>query len=94
MNSMMQKAIEAFIRHLLTALAGYFVTQGIWTEDQAMNFSIAAASAIAALLWSLYEKYRDRETFKLALASPKGTSEAEVAQKFKAGVRAPEPKDA
>lgn len=91
MNPLLQQALGSIVRWLLTFAAGYLVQLGIWTEEDAMKYVGAAALALVALGWSLYQKYKSRLTLVTALATPGRASEAEVEQKIKAEKQKPVP---
>lgn len=78
MNPMFAAAIGAIIRWALTFLAGYLVTRGIWSQQEATVYVLAAATALTALLWSLYQKYIERAKLVTALATPGVKSEAQI----------------
>ncbi len=71
--------LGSVLRFALTSAGTWFVAQGVITEDQADRFVDAAtaggAMMIAALVWSLWAKYRSRLKFLGALYSPMGASE-------------------
>lgn len=75
MPALLAQALGAILRHLLTALAGYFVTKGIWTTDEATNYIAAAAAALLALGWSIWSKYKGRIRLLTALDMPEGATE-------------------
>jgi hypothetical protein len=58
--------------------AGLLVEHGIWTDAEAKTYVGAAALALAALLWSLYQKYWHRLKLVTAMGLPAGTSEQHV----------------
>ncbi len=57
MKPMFTAVVGSILRHLLTLAAGYFVSQGIWTEAEAASYVAGIVLALVGLLWSLYEKY-------------------------------------
>lgn len=69
MNPMLQAALGAVLRWALAIGAGYLIKAGIWTSSDAETYVTAAALAILALGWSLYQKYSTRSVLLTALAS-------------------------
>lgn len=96
MNPMVQAALGSVIRHVLTLAAGYLVSQGIWSEQDAAGYVAAASMVALSLAWSIWQKYGDRLKLLVGLTSPSGTTEAMVELKIAAGVAVPvaTPKDA
>lgn len=87
MNPMVQAALAAIFRWLLTFGSAYLVSRGVWTQEDATTYVVAGAAALATLAWSLYQKYVERSKLVTALASPP-TSEQHVEQMVKAGTGA------
>jgi FtsH-binding integral membrane protein len=81
MPDLLAKALGSFLRHGLTILAGYIVAGGIWTPDEATTYVAAAVSAILALIWSLWLKYKDQILLEAARVLPANASMAEVKDK-------------
>lgn len=92
MVALLPELIGSLVRAGVLFSAGWFVQQGIWTQDQAARFSTAITAwlvaALMALGWSLWQKYRARLKFLTALESPAGTHEAVVEDRIKRGVGA------
>lgn len=80
-NPLVAAALGSVFRWALTFGAGWFVSKGIWTQDESTTYVLAASAGAVALLWSVYQKYKTRVQFLNALDSPKGASEAEVKAK-------------
>lgn len=74
MNSMVTEALTAILRHFLTLAAGYFVTHGIWTQQNATDYVAAAALFLAGWGWSLWQKYAAQKAIVTALAMPSGST--------------------
>lgn len=85
MNPLVSQALGAIFRWLLAMAAGYLVNRGVWTHDDADRYVAAAALALAALVWSLWQKYKSRLHFLTALEMPAGTSEVKLAERVKLG---------
>jgi hypothetical protein len=85
MNPLLAQALGAIVRWLLAFVSGWLVQRGIWTEADATQYVAAAAIAIVALGWSLWQKYKSRIHFRAALEMPAGTTEAKVAERVKLG---------
>ena len=76
MNLQLQEGAASIVRWALALGAGYLVKAGIWTEGDASSYVAAAALAIVALGWSLYQKHTKNEEVDEALAAPSGTTRA------------------
>src|SRR5687767_5499623 len=85
MNPLLAAALGSILRWLLAFGAGFFVERGIWSSDDAATYVAAAAVALLALAWSLWNKYRGRVKFLTALAMPAGATEAEVKEHIATG---------
>lgn len=85
MNPLLQETFGSVVRWALAIGAGVLVQRGIWTQNQATDFVGAAALALVALGWSLYQKYQSRQLLVTALAVPAAVSENEVQQHIDAG---------
>jgi len=81
LNPILQEALGSIVRWLLTGAAGYLVSKGIWTQDNATTYVSAAAVAILALVWSLWQKYKSRSKLLVALASPTPMTEHQAEAK-------------
>lgn len=99
MNPLIIELVGGFVRWLLTFGSGYLVSRGIWTTDQAEHYVVeitaAVATALAALLWTVWQKYHNRVKIVTALAKSQMT-EQDLEEQIAAGVSAPAttPKDA
>ena len=69
MNPLLREALGAIVRWVLAIGAGYVVKAGIWSEGDALAYTSAAALALVALGWSVWQKYKSRQTLVTALAS-------------------------
>ena len=85
MNPLAVEAIGSIIRWVLAIGAGYIVKQGIWSPEDSSKYVAAAALAIIALGWSIYQKYGMRLKLLTALATPSVTTEDQVQEKVKTG---------
>ena len=86
MNPMAQAAIGSVLRHILTLAAGYLVSAGIWSEQDAAGYAAGLSMALLALGWSIWQKHSERVKMLVGLTSPTGTTEAQVERKIAAGV--------
>lgn len=84
MNPALQQALSSILNHFLTLAAGYFVTRGVWTGDEAKDYVAAAVLALLSLGWSLYKRYIERLTLDAAIAAPPDTLKHEIAATAKA----------
>jgi hypothetical protein len=73
------------VRFLLTGIGTYLVSKGVIKGEDAEMLVAGAGVGIAALAWSLWEKYKSRLNFLAALSSSPTATEAEVREKAKAG---------
>lgn len=78
MHPLVAQLLGALVRWALAFLAGYLVKAGIWTQPDAEQWAAAAAVALVALGWSLWQKYRHHLKFGIALDLPAGSSHADV----------------
>lgn len=78
LNPIIKKSLGSVIRAVLMLAVPYMVSQGIWTTDQGTEMMTGIAAALAALVWSLYEKYHSQKKLVTALAAPAGTSQQAV----------------
>lgn len=75
----------AVARWALTGLGALLVRQGV-VEQNAVDALIAGAGVVlAALAWSLYQKYKGRLHFLTALQAPPTSSEADVKEQARTG---------
>jgi hypothetical protein len=82
---MIAAALGSILRHALTGVAGFFVTKGIWSEDEASSYLMAAVAGLLALGWAIYSKYIAQAKLVTALAAPAGTTERDVEKMVDAG---------
>jgi pyrroline-5-carboxylate reductase len=85
LNPLISAALSSILRHALTGVAGYFVTKGVWSKDEASNYLMAVVAGILALGWALYSKYIAQAKLVTALVSPAGTTERDVEKMVDAG---------
>lgn len=78
MNPMAAAAIGSVVRWALALAAGYMIRAGVWNEPDAETYVTAATLAIVSLGFSLWQKYRSRQTLMVALGSPTTLSEAKA----------------
>ncbi|HMV47816.1 MAG TPA: hypothetical protein PLD20_00895 [Blastocatellia bacterium] len=77
MPGLFERFFGAVTRFLLAGLVGYLVRKGVIDGSLAEELLVAAAIGIPTLLWSLWQKYRDRLKILKALELPAGTTEHE-----------------
>lgn len=78
MNPLLQAALAAIVRWVLAIGAGWIVSHGIWSASDAEDYVAAAALALVALGWSLYQKWRQSHAIQVALSLPVGSTEADL----------------
>ena len=89
MNPLLQSALTSALRWALAGLAGYMVTHGIFTDDQAGKLIEAAVPAAIALGWSLWEKSNARKKVLTALMMPSGSTEDDLKAHIASGAATP-----
>lgn len=77
-NPMFAAALGSIIRWALALGAGYLVRKEIWQPGDATLYVTAGATALTALVWSLWDKYYQRAKLVTALATPRVVSENTV----------------
>lgn len=78
MNPILQAALGSILRHFLTMASTYLVARGIWTEEEASSYVVAAAMAVLGIAWALYQKYATHLKIEKALQAPAGTTLEEL----------------
>jgi hypothetical protein len=78
MNPLVIDLLGSLLRWGLTAVAGWLVSHGIWTQAQATSFAVAGSMALLTLGWSLWKSYSKRLKIVTALSLPKGSTELDV----------------
>lgn len=71
-------------RWALTGIAAYLVSKGIVKGEDTEMVVAGAGMGLAALAWSLWQKYKDRLNFLAALSMPPTSSEADVKREAQA----------
>lgn len=61
MKPIWQEALGSIIRWLLTLIAGYLVSKGVWSSDAAKIYVQAATIGALSLGWSLYQKWQNHQ---------------------------------
>jgi len=89
LNPILQKSLGSILRAALTLAVPFFVAQGIWTPEEATATVAAIATALAALLWSFFEKYRSQKKLVTALSMPAGSTQHEVETQIATGPTPP-----
>jgi len=89
MNPMLQEALGSILRWALTLAAGYLVSHGIWSADNAEKYVAAAVTALLALGWALWSSYIKRRKLVTAMATPSVVSEKAVEQMVQTGQAPP-----
>lgn len=78
LTPILKKYLGSIIRSALMLAVPFFVSQGIWTPDEATAQLTAIAAALTAVSWSLFEKYRSQKKLLTAAAMPAGSTEQDV----------------
>jgi hypothetical protein len=63
--------IQGIIRHVLTALGGSLVAQGIITQGQ-LTDAVGALCVLGGVAWSLWNKYQHRQQIAAVAAAVGG----------------------
>ncbi len=77
--------LGSLLRMLLLGWFATLIERGIWTEGQITTLATGVAGFIVVAAWALWTRYRARLKFLTALDSPRGTDEATILAKIKAG---------
>lgn len=83
MPGLFERFFGSLVRFLLAGVVGYLVRKGVIAGDLGEELLIAAAIGIPTLIWSLWQKYKDRLKFLKALELPAGTTETRVEAEIK-----------
>jgi hypothetical protein len=75
MNPFIKELIATVLRHILTAAAGYLVTEGLLTDAQATQYVAAVVLASTSMIWAYVQKRNSRATLVTALGSPRAMTE-------------------
>lgn len=78
-----QSIAGSIARWALTGAAGWLVQKGLIEPENTEALIAGAGAALAALAWSLYQKYQDRLKFKVALSMPPASREEDVKAEVK-----------
>lgn len=93
MNPLVVEIVGSILRWLLNIVAAFFVSRGIWTDEQADKYVLATTAALAVLLinlaLALWSKYKTRLKLTTALATPFAQTERRLENQIANGVSAP-----
>lgn len=89
MPGLFERFFGSVVRFLLAGVTGYLVRKGVIDNSLGEEVLAAAAIGIPTLLWSLWQKYKERLKFLKALDVPAGTSERQVEIALKSGLNPP-----
>lgn len=89
MNPLLAAALGSIIRSVLLMGAGYLVSKGVWTNAEAGTYVTAAASALLAIGWGQWQKYKSRQKLVTAMAAGHPISEQAVEHLIDSGVAPP-----
>ena len=79
MDDILTRFIGPLVRWGLAIVAGFFAQRGFtFDENFWADTALALTAALAALLWSLWQKYAAAKLAKAALVAPSGTPMAVV----------------
>jgi membrane protein DedA with SNARE-associated domain len=78
MNPLLMAAVGSIVRHVLTMAAGYLVSHGIWTGQEAEQYVAAGALAMIGVTWAIWQKSAARRKLLLALALPGSSIEGHI----------------
>ena len=81
MNPLVVTMLGSLLRMALLGLFAGLIQKGVWTEGQVEAVAVGVAGFLATAVWALWNHYKARLKFVEALASPLGTTEAEVLRK-------------
>lgn len=77
-NPFFQQVIGSLVRAVLMGASVWAVQHGIFTDNEAGKIIEAATMAIVGLLWSVSQKFTDRQKLNVALTTPAALSEQEL----------------
>ena len=66
-GGLFQQMVLGILRHVLTALAGYFVAEGLFSQELVEPI-VAGGVALGMVGWSLFEKHRSNALNKAKTA--------------------------
>ena len=89
MNPILQSALSSILRYGLMILATFLVKNGVWTQNEAVQYVQAGIVAILALGWSWWQISSTRKKLMTALTMPPGTTENDVKAVIKSGAPTP-----
>lgn len=78
MPELYKSAIGSLVRWGLQGAFGWMVAKGALTNGQADDLLLAIGLGAAALIWSLFQKYRSRLQFFTALEVPANAGSQKV----------------
>lgn len=79
MDDILTRFIGPLVRWVLAIVAGFFAQRGFtFDENFWSDTAISLTAALAALLWSLWQKYAAAKLAKAALLAPAGTPMAVI----------------
>lgn len=88
MSPVLQEMLGGIIRWAITFVSAYFISKGIWSDEDVRRWTPWIVTAIVSLLWNLWQKYKSRVLINTALANPPQSPEALKSQ-VDAGMKAP-----
>jgi hypothetical protein len=89
MNPLAQDFLATIFRKLLTSAAAALVTYGWITPEQSEAYVAGLVIFLVSLVWSLWQRYKDRLEFLTAIISPQDSTEAEVKAAAKTDIAPP-----
>lgn len=77
-QELLTRIIGTVIRNGVAPVTAYLVAKGWLVEGDAAQIITVAITALSALIWGIWAKYRDVAKQKLALAMPAGSTVAQL----------------
>jgi hypothetical protein len=85
MNPLFVTMLGSLLRMALLGVFGGMIQRGVWTEAEVTSLALGLAGFLATAIWALWNHYRTRLKFLMALEAPLGTREDEIDAVIKAG---------
>jgi len=85
MNPMIREMLTSALIRVLGFGGTWLVTNGYLEDAEAKQYVVGLAAMIVSFGYGLYKAYTSRQKIVTGLASPRGTTEAQLERTIKAG---------
>lgn len=89
MSDLVTKLVTGLVRHLLTGVAGWLISNGILNQGDVDQLLAGLGLALITIAWSVWNKYGSHLSVLTALASPQGTTLAQLKESVDSGKTPP-----